>query len=140
MEGSVKVRLGFQPTETVKPFIHLFATRFGLIFSILQADISPDRGGYTILDLNGEMASINTALDYAREQGIKVSILSRAVHWDDHVCVHCGACTAVCLQQALTLDPSTAMLRFDNAKCVLCEMCISACPTSALKIQYFNED
>jgi hypothetical protein len=41
MQKSVKVRLKFNTTDTEKPFVHLFATEFGLVFSILQADITP---------------------------------------------------------------------------------------------------
>lgn len=135
METSVKIRLGFRPGDTNRPFVHLFATRFGLVFSILQADITPDKGGRLVLDLTGEESAINDALKYTMEQGVDVKVLSRVVCWDDKVCVHCGSCTAVCRTRALALDPDTAMLSFDNAKCVVCEMCVKACPTGALKVE-----
>lgn len=135
MEISVKIRLRFRPQDTEQPFVHLLATRFGLVFSIYQADISPDRGGRLVLDLTGEREQIDEALRYAGECGVDVKVLSRVVHWDDQVCVHCGSCTAVCMQRALTLDSETAMLSFDNARCVVCEMCVSACPTGALRVE-----
>ena len=135
METSVKIRLRFRPVDTERPFVHLFATRFGLVFSILQADISPDKGGRMVLDLSGEEAAIEEALKYATEQGVDVQILSRVVHWDDRVCVHCGSCTAVCRSRALQLDPETAMLSFHNDRCVVCEMCVKACPTGALTVE-----
>lgn len=135
METSVKVRLRFRPVDTERPFVHLLATRFGLVFSILQADITPDRGGRMVLDLIGEEASIEEALQFTTDQGVDVRVLSRIVRWDDAVCVHCGSCTAVCTQRALTLDPETAMLSFDNARCVVCEMCVKSCPTGALRVE-----
>jgi len=135
METSVKIRLRFRPANTERPFVHLFATRFGLVFSILQADISPDKGGRLVLDLIGEESAIDDALKYTIEQGIDVQILSRVVRWDDRVCVHCGSCTAVCRTRALQLSPDTATLSFDNARCVVCEMCVSACPTGALTVE-----
>jgi len=135
MDTSVKISLHFRPTETVKPFVHLLATRFGLVFSILQADISPDRGGRMVLDLIGTQENIEAALAFAAEQNVGVKVLSRVIHWDDQICVHCGSCTAVCIQRALTLDPETAMLSFRNEKCVVCEMCTKACPTGALQVE-----
>ncbi len=135
MEASVKIRLGFHPGDTEKPFVHLLATRYGLVFSILQADISPDKGGRMVLDLSGEEKAIEDALKFTLEQGVDVRILSRVVRWDDKVCVHCGSCTAVCRSRALQLDPETAMLSFHNERCVVCEMCVKACPTGALKVE-----
>ena len=135
MEKSVKIRLRFTPSDTERPFVHLLATRFGLVFSILQADITPDKGGRMVLDLSGEEAAIEEALKFTIEQGVDVRILSRVVHWDDKVCVHCGSCTAVCRSKALQLDPETAMLSFHNERCVVCEMCVKTCPTGALTVE-----
>ena len=135
MEKSVKIRFLFHPVDSERPFIHLLATRFGLTFSILQADIRPDKGGRMVLDLSGDEKAIEEALKFSEEQGVEVQILSRVVRWDDAVCVHCGSCTAVCRTRALTLDPETAMLSFDNARCVVCAMCVQVCPTGALKVE-----
>lgn len=135
MESSVKILMKFRPGDTEKPFVHLFATQFGLVFSILQADISPDRGGRMVLDLSGEREGIDKALAFAAAQGVTVKVLSRAVHWDEDACVHCGACTAVCVQKALSLDRDSWTLSFDNARCVVCEMCVKACPCGALRVE-----
>lgn len=134
MDTSVKIMLKFRTGETEKPFVHQFATRFGLIFSILQADISPDSGGRLVLDLSGNAEALDEALKFAAEQGIQVAVLSRAVRLDEERCVNCGACTAVCIQKALTLDRESWTLSLDNARCVLCEMCVSACPCGALSV------
>ena len=136
MATSVKIQLNFHPGDTGRPFVHLFATRFNLVFSILQADISPDKGGRMVLDVTGEKENIEQAMAFTEGEGISVRILSRAIHWDDQVCVHCGACTAVCVQKALTLDQESAMLQFDNQRCVVCEMCLKACPTGAISVQF----
>lgn len=135
MEKSVKIRLRFRPEDTKQPFVHLFATKYGLVFSILQADITPDKGGRLVLDLSGDQSAIEAALAFTAAQGVSVQVLSRVIHWDDQVCVHCGSCTAVCVQRALTLDRETAMLSFDNARCVVCEMCTKACPTGAIRVE-----
>jgi ABC-type methionine transport system ATPase subunit len=93
MQKSVKVRLQFNTSDTEKPFVHLFATKFGLVFSILQADIMPGRGGRMIMDLTGEAEDIERALAYATERNVWVKILSKAIVWNDAASVHCGACT-----------------------------------------------
>ena len=111
MEKSVKIRLRFTPSDTERPFVHLLATRFGLVFSILQADISPDKGGRMVLDLSGEEAAIEDALKFTIEQGVDVQILSRVVRWDDKVCVHCGSCIDRCPAQAISFRAGRIVLR-----------------------------
>lgn len=131
---SVKVLLKFAVNETDKPVTWLLATKYGLRFSILQADIRSDHGGKLIMDLTGEPENIEQALKFAESENVGVTVLSRTVVWDDGTCVRCGACTAVCTSKALTLDPETADLIFDNEKCIVCEMCTKACPTGSLKV------
>ncbi len=135
---SVKVLLRFPVSETGKPVTWMFATEYGLRFSILQADIRSDRGGKLIMDLTGEPENIEKALQFARDENVGVSILSRTVYWDDKTCVHCGACTAVCTTKALSIDPVTAELVFHNDKCTVCEMCTHACPTGAMKVDLYE--
>ena len=131
---SVKVLFKYAVNETDKPVIWLLATKFGLRFSILQADIKSDRGGKLIMDLSGEPENIQKALQFAENENVGVTILSRTVVWDDKACVRCGACTAVCTPKALSIDPESAELIFDNEKCIVCEMCTHACPTGAMKV------
>lgn len=135
MKKSVKVLLKFRVHETDKPIAWLFATKYNLCFSILQSDIRAGFGGQLIMDLTGEEEDISAALAFARGENVETRILSRTVCWDDEVCVHCGACTAVCIGGALSLDPVTASLSFDNSKCVACEMCTHACPTGAMRVE-----
>ncbi len=140
MRKSVKVRLKFNTSDTEKPFVHLFATEFGLVFSILQAEITPGQGGRMILDLTGEAENIEKALEYAKSRNVRVKILSKAIVWNDSTCVHCGSCTAVCMHKALTLDPVSAELSFNNENCVVCEMCVKACPTGAIAVDIYNNE
>ena len=133
---SVKVMLQFPMQETSKPITWLFATEFGLKFSILQADIRAGRGGRIIMNLSGEEENIAGAMQFAREENVQVTQLSRLVRWEDEVCVHCGACTAVCPSGALSIDKVTAELKYQNEKCVACEMCTHACPTGAMHVEF----
>lgn len=46
-------------------------------------------------------------------------------------CLHCGSCTAVCEEKALSLD---TRIHVDHSKCSLCAKCVDACPGGALEI------
>ena len=131
-----KIMLKFPEHETSKPIAWLFATEYGLRFSILQADIRAGRGGRIIMDISGEEDDITRAVAFARQENVEVQFLSRVVRWENDVCVHCGACTAVCTSKALTLDKETCELNFDNSKCLACEMCTQACPTGAMHVEF----
>ena len=131
---SIKVLLQFPISETNSPVTWMFATEYGVRFSILQADVRPGQGGRLVLDLAGEEDSLAAALEYAKSVDVSVTILSKSVEWDEDLCVHCGACTAACPTKALTIDPQTAELCFDNEKCVVCEMCTRVCTTGAMKV------
>jgi ferredoxin len=138
MEKTIKVRLKFDANSASQPMIYYFAKNFDIVFSILQADIRPGTGGRTIMEITGEEANIERSLDFARERGVDVKILSKAVVWNEKTCVHCGACTAVCQPKALSLDAATAELSFNNASCVVCEMCIGACPTGSIRVDLYE--
>lgn len=136
MEKSVKVLLKFNPDSASDPMIYYLAKDYNIIFSILQADIKPGEGGRTILELKGEEDDIRRGLDYAESCGVSVRTLTKAIVYNELSCVHCGACTAVCLHKALTMDPVTATLSFNNENCVVCEMCVSACPTNSVSTDF----
>ena len=138
MQKSIKVRLRFDALSASKPMIYYLAKDYGIVFSILQADIRPGVGGRTIMEMTGEEADIERSLAFAKDQGVDVKILSKAVVWNNETCVHCGACTAVCVPKALSLDPGTTELCFDNAACVVCEMCIGACPTGSIRVDLYE--
>jgi ferredoxin len=53
---------------------------------------------------------------------------------DKNLCVHCGACTAVCSVDALKMDPINAELNFIKEKCTKCAHCIDACPLRAVHL------
>ncbi len=136
METSVVVRFKFDSDSASNPMICYLAKDYDLVFSLLQADVRPGLGGICILKITGDEEDIRRGLEFAEESGVKTRLLSKSIILDSDSCVDCGACTAVCLQKALTLDPVTAEVLFDNEKCVVCEMCVHACPTNSLRADF----
>ncbi|MDM7202717.1 MAG: 4Fe-4S binding protein, partial [Thermodesulfobacteriaceae bacterium] len=58
---------------------------------------------------------------------------------NENVCIHCGACTAVCPTGALSVDRETFKVIFDPEKCTTCGFCVSACITKAMEIHIQSE-
>jgi L-aspartate semialdehyde sulfurtransferase ferredoxin len=53
---------------------------------------------------------------------------------DDRLCHFCGACVAVCTQDAMFLQNSTLIIHAN--RCTACERCLRVCPLRALTIVY----
>lgn len=60
------------------------------------------------------------------------------INVNKNLCVHCGACTAVCAVDALYIHPITTALNFTKEKCTECAQCIDACPLRAITITATN--
>lgn len=68
-------------------------------------------------------------MDRSRKKGSegKVSV-------DEGLCHFCGACVAVCLQDAIFLRNSALIIHAN--RCTACERCLGVCPLRALTIVY----
>jgi len=49
-------------------------------------------------------------------------------------CIGCGACVAVCPEQAIALDES-GKARVDENKCTGCGTCVGVCPTNSISLK-----
>jgi L-aspartate semialdehyde sulfurtransferase ferredoxin len=61
-----------------------------------------------------------------------VEILADKMKRDETRCVMCGACTAVCRTDALSIERPGMEVRFNPDLCVACGMCKIACPVKAM--------
>ncbi len=132
MKTSKNVLLIFSQEIMYKPLIYQLVHQFELIFNILEAKILPRREGRLILEIIGEEEQLNTGIAFLESEGVEVSSIADQTHRDDDLCVHCGACTAVCRPGALAVDTRTMEVIFDSTKCVACGLCESACPMKAI--------
>jgi ferredoxin len=114
------------------PVTYKLAKDFNVAANILRAQIAPNQVGKLVLELSGDIDSLESALDWLKAQGILISLASREILIDEESCVNCGLCTGVCPTEALTLEPETFKLKFLRSRCVVCEQCVVACPVEAI--------
>lgn len=131
----IKILLRFPAERTGKPVSSHLIRDYNLDFSILSAHINPGMTGELTMELTGADGDLDRGVQFLRDEGIGVTILSRTIEWDGDKCTHCGACTSVCPSGALALDGSSQLF-FDQEKCLVCELCIAACPLKVMKVNY----
>ncbi len=71
------VRLTFRGDSLNEPVIYRMGQDFKVVTNIRRADVSQD-SGWVELDIDGEPAEVERALDYCRSRGIGVQRLEAA--------------------------------------------------------------
>lgn len=128
----IKVSLIYPAGDVSKPITYHLVRDFNLIINILHADINLNKMGKLVLDIEGEEQDIENGLKFVEEQGIKYKLFTKTIIWQEDDCIHCGACTAVCPSNALSMDKSDWSLTFDKEKCLICELCVKSCPLNVM--------
>jgi len=129
---SINVLLIFKQQIMYKPIIFRLATEYNVVFNVLEAKILPKQEGRLILELSGGRRELDDCIDYLKREEVQVEVLADKIYRDERACVHCGACTAVCRVDALTIDRVTMEVRFYPERCVACGLCKTACPVKAM--------
>ena len=96
--------------------------------NLVKADVSPGKIGYLVMEMTAPLKVLKEGMQYIKEQNVECEPIDRKIRYDSDLCIHCGACSAVCFAGALTMDHKTAELSFDPEKCVICELCLKSCP------------
>ena len=134
---SKRVVLHFPHRLIDQPIVYALVKKYDLTFNILLARIMPNEEGVMVAELSGEDEKYEEGIQYLRDQGVDVQLLSRDVRRDEERCIHCGACTAVCPTGALSIpDRKTMIVEFDVDKCVACGLCVPACPPKAMHVAF----
>lgn len=126
------VLLNFPKEESGHAITYDLIVKFQLKINIIRASIDFNAQGFLLIELEGEKDRIQQGIAYAKEKSVDVSIIDSAIIINESKCVDCGACTAVCVVDALFLDEN-AKLNFDKDKCLDCKLCVAACPTRAIE-------
>ena len=131
-----RIVLTFPPEQVEKPVVYHLVKDFDLVTNIMRAEIEPPEIGRMLLELVGDKDAIARGIEWLGTVGVSVEDAARDIVLDADECVHCGACTAVCIPDALTLDPDSFELVFDKAKCTFCRSCVNACPLTLFSIAF----
>jgi ferredoxin len=126
--------LRFPPEIVDQPIVYRLVKDFNLVFNILKAIITPGKDGIMILELSGDRENLEKGLKFLTDVGVDVKTISQQVAKNEEVCIHCGACTAVCPTGALFVDRQTFQVIYDPEKCTACGFCVSACITKAMEV------
>ncbi len=126
--------LRFPVKDTKQPLVCYLAKNFNLTFNILKATILPREEGIMVLELSGAKKNFKAGIQYLKKQGIDVQNASQEINRVNKKCIHCGACTAVCPTNALSVQQPDMSVDFDQKKCSICELCVPACPTRAMEV------
>lgn len=68
-----KVRLDYPLERVQEPVVTYLVREFDVAPNVLAADIDAHRGGWLVLELQGDTAQIDSALDWVKNQGISVT-------------------------------------------------------------------
>ena len=68
---TTRLHLTFPAGLVSQPVIHRFGTEFGLVTNIRRANIE-ERGGWIIVEVNGEDDAISAAITWLVGQGLQV--------------------------------------------------------------------
>ena len=132
---TIKVSLHYPLTSITVPLVSTLIKKYNIEMNILHADISLNKTGKLVADLKGEDQDIDDALVFIKEQGVEYKLFNNKLIWQEESCIHCGACTAVCPSNALTMNKETWCLEFDKEKCLVCGLCTKACPLNVMSLQ-----
>jgi ferredoxin len=126
--------LRFPPEIVDQPIVYRLVKDFNLVFNILKAMITPGKEGIMILELSGDKENLEKGLKFLTDVGVDVKTIAQQVAKNEKVCIHCGACTAVCPTGALFVDRQTFQVIYNPEKCTACGFCVSACITKAMEV------
>ena len=133
---SKRIVLHFPKKLIDQPIIYKLVKNYDLEFNILRAHVTPEEEGLLVLELRGPKANYDQAMQYLKEVGVKVQLLSKDVVRNDARCTHCGVCVPVCPTDALVIEAASRRVLFDNAKCIACELCVKVCPVRAMEVHF----
>jgi len=132
----IKVALYYPAKDVSKPITYHLVKDYDLCINILHADISLNKIGKLVLDIEGEEDKLEAGLQFVKDMGIEYKLFTKTIIWQEDNCMHCGACTAVCPADALKMDKVDWCLTFDQEKCMACELCVKACPLNVMCVSF----
>ena len=132
-----KYILTFPPNKVNEPLTFHLIKDYNMEINILKADINEGKEGKLLLEFRTGKSNMERGLKYLKDKGIEVTSVSNQISLRQEDCVHCGACTAVCFTDALTMEKPSWELNFKPEKCIICGLCLKACPLNLFKMEFY---
>ena len=126
--------LTFPPEATGEPITYNLIRKYNIMVNIVKADVSPGKIGHLVMEMTAPAKVLREGMAYMEQQNVECVPIDRTITYREDLCIHCGACSAVCFAGALTMNKKTAELSFEPEKCVVCELCLTACPLKLFSI------
>ncbi len=126
--------LTFPPDATGEPITYNLIKKYDIMVNIVKADVSPGKIGHLVMEMTAPAKVLKEGMAYMQKQNVECVPIDRTITYREDLCIHCGACSAVCFAGALTMNRKTAELSFEPEKCVVCELCLTACPLKLFSI------
>jgi len=126
--------LTFPPDATGEPITYNLIKKYDIMVNIVKADVSPGKIGHLVMEMTAPARVLKEGMAYMKNQNVECVPIDRTITYREDLCIHCGACSAVCFAGALTMNRKTAELSFEPEKCVVCELCLTACPLKLFSI------
>ncbi len=126
--------LTFPPDATGEPITYNLIKKYDIMVNIVKADVSPGKIGHLVMEMTAPAKVLKEGMAYMKNQNVECVPIDRTISYREDLCIHCGACSAVCFAGALTMNRKTAELSFEPEKCVVCELCLTACPLKLFSI------
>ena len=133
---SKKMILKFSKDIWNKPIVYKLIKEYNLVVNILKANVLPRQESYLVLELTGTKEDFDLGLEYLKDSGVVSQPIDQEVRRNNDVCIHCGACTAVCPTKALYVTRPSMKVEFKSDKCSACELCVPACPPQAMEVSF----
>lgn len=126
--------LTFPPDATGQPITYNLIKKYDIMVNIVKANVSPGEIGHLVIEMTAPAKVLKEGMDYIKQNNVECEPIDKKITCRQDLCIHCGACSAVCFAGALTMKSDTAELLFEPEKCVVCELCLKACPLKLFSI------
>lgn len=124
----------FPSDATTKTITYDLIKKFDIMVNIVKANVSPGEIGHLVIEMTAPANVLKDGMDYIKQNNIECEPIDKKITYRHDLCIHCGACSAVCFAGALSMKQDTAELLFEPEKCVICELCLKACPLKLFSI------
>jgi NAD-dependent dihydropyrimidine dehydrogenase PreA subunit len=125
-----RLELRYSPTHVNKPILSKAILESGVPINILNARLTATEGIMTV-EVSADENVVSKIIGILRSNNVEVKEIPRYVEINRDKCIDCGACTAVCPTDALTLGLEKKLV-LEEEKCILCGNCLKACPVGAV--------